>query len=229
VNIVYCFSGTGHSRIIAQYFASKLICDIVEIETIESISDKEYQTSVIVFPVYCQNIPIPIKTKISKIRANNFVLIATYGGISFGNVIQEASCLIDGKVIAAACIPMGHTYLNNTVEIDYSSLDPIFERINKPQNTIIQKCHKNIFSNFFPTMRSHIGVKMKINDNCNKCGLCEQRCPMKAIVNGKIGNKCIRCLRCANNCPHNAIKVTYHPILSHYLSRKKDQEVTLFL
>jgi NAD-dependent dihydropyrimidine dehydrogenase PreA subunit len=52
---------------------------------------------------------------------------------------------------------------------------------------------------------------VKINNNCIKCGLCINCCPMKNFVekDGIIESeeKCIQCYRCANRCPQNAITI----------------------
>ena len=50
--------------------------------------------------------------------------------------------------------------------------------------------------------------KVKIDKNkCIKCGLCESKCPVKAIRvrdKVKIDNECLLCQRCMSNCPKDA-------------------------
>ena len=51
--------------------------------------------------------------------------------------------------------------------------------------------------------------KLKINDSCIGCGLCNKICPMKniEIINGKAvaNNMCTMCYRCISRCPQKAI------------------------
>ena len=48
--------------------------------------------------------------------------------------------------------------------------------------------------------------KAYINEFCNKCGLCTQVCPQKAILGFKVEeNKCIGCSKCYNICASKAI------------------------
>lgn len=55
---VYFFSGAGHSGDLASWGSRFINAPIFQIGT---DSFKETDTAVIVFPVYCQNIPQPVK------------------------------------------------------------------------------------------------------------------------------------------------------------------------
>ena len=98
------------------------------------------------------------------------MLIATYGGISYGNVLYEAQKIVQGEVIAGAYIPIGHTFLNGDYEFDKEYLLPITERIKTPQKVHIPKTRKNPLANNFPALRSRIGVKLTREKQCNNCG-----------------------------------------------------------
>ncbi len=55
-------------------------------------------------------------------------------------------------------------------------------------------------------------VKVKVNSNCNLCGLCEETCPTNVfqIVNQRLiinENNCIYCRGCEAICPQKAIKL----------------------
>lgn len=225
---VYYFSGSGHSFAVAKKISQQLKCEITEIGgKNEKISTGE--TSIIVFPVYCQNIPNPVKLFLQKNTSKYIVLIATYGKISYGNVLYEAEKLVRGEVIAGAYIPMGHTFLNGDYSFDTSVLSPITERIKSPQRADIPKTPKNPLSNIFPAFRSRIGVEIIKNKHCNNCGICEINCPVQAIKDSKINTKCIRCLRCVTNCPQYALQYKNRLILKKYLESHYKEKTAVYL
>lgn len=67
--------------------------------------------------------------------------------------------------------------------------------------------------------------KVKINENCVRCGLCISRCPMKNFeMRGKKVHqkgKCTQCYRCANLCPQNAITIWGHKVQWQYRGPEK--------
>ena len=127
---VYCFRGSGHSYAIAEYFARELQVPVVNIDRRLAESHCQADLAVVIFPVYCQNIPAVVRDFFSKLDSKHVVLIATYGKISHGNVLWEAFKIIRGRVIAAAYVPMGHTYLDSSTQFDAQPLQPIFARTN---------------------------------------------------------------------------------------------------
>ena len=224
---VYYFSGSGHSFAVAEYFCQQLKCEIAEINEKSAITSTE--TAVVVFPVYCQNIPKPVKKFLQKITSKYIVLIATYGKISYGNTLYEAQKIVGGEVIAGAYIPIGHTFLNGDYSFDTAVLSPITERIKSPRRAHIPKTHKNLLSNIFPAFRSRMGVKIIKDKGCNNCGICENNCPIGAFKSGKINSKCIRCLRCVTNCPQHALQYKNIWILNKYLKSHFKEEFVLYL
>lgn len=222
---IYCFSGSGHSLAVSTVLAQMLDCEIRPIDSKTAIED----TAVVVFPVYCQNIPEPVKRFLKGLEAKYVVLIATYGKISYGNVLYEAQRLLRGQVIAGAYIPIGHTFLNGDHKFDATQLLPIVQRIKTPQQVAIPKTAKNPLANIFPGFRSRIGVKISKGDNCDNCGLCERSCPVGAIRGGRIHWQCIRCLRCVTNCPQKALQYKNSQILDAYLKSYCKEEYVLYL
>ncbi len=227
---VYYFSGNGHSCTVAEACANLLKGDIAEIHD-KAETALEVHTAVVVFPVYCQNIPDPVKGFLRGLRAKYTVLIATYGRISHGNVLHEAQKLVQNEVIAGAYIPMGHTFLDGDCAFDAECLHPIVERVAHPESIRIPADRKNVLANLFPGLRSRVGVRIVKNEQCNHCGICEAHCPAQAIRDGKITAKCIRCLRCVVNCPQEALQYKNTWVLDWYLHRyyNPDEEYTLYL
>ena len=226
---VFNFSGTGHSKVLADYFAKKLNTDNISMGRNTCTKELACTTAIIVFPVYCQNIPEPVKNFLQSIKAEYAVLIATYGKKGYGNVLYEAKKLIKSTVIAGACVPTGHTYLNEPADFSTNELDVIFDRINKPEEADIPKERKVFFADIFPGLRSRLSVKLIKNDSCNSCGHCTDICPMQAMKNGKGNSKCIRCLRCVYECPATALDFTLSPILKKYLSHDNIAPYKIYL
>lgn len=225
---IYCFSGSGHSLAAANELSEILNCGVTEIGYEFEYSPDE-DTAVVVFPVYCQNIPKIVKKFLRKLTAEHIVLIATYGRISYGNVLHEAQKLVRGKVIAGAYIPTGHTFLDGDCSFDKDFLLPIAERIRQPQGVNIPRSKKDFLAFLFPDLRSRIGVNLTKNKHCTNCGICENLCPTGAMKKNKINSKCIRCLRCASNCPQKALQYKNSRILNKYLKRHYKDEYILYL
>ena len=222
---IFYFSGSGHSLAVSKELAQMLDCEIRPVDRETATAD----TAVVVFPVYCQNIPKPVKRFLKGLEAKYVVLIATYGKISYGNVLYEAQKLLHGQVVAGAYIPMGHTFLDGDYAFDSKYLLPIVQRIKEPRQVLIPKTSKNPLANIFPGLRSRIGVKIIKGNNCDSCGLCERSCPVGAIQNGQIHSQCIRCLGCVTNCPQKALQYKNSRILDLYLKSYCKEEYVLYL
>lgn len=237
---VYCFSGSGRSRAAAEYFAEEMNVGVSDIGKLTQ-GQKVCETAVVVFPVYCQNIPDPIRRFLKELRAKYVVLVATYGRISYGNVLWEAKKLVCGEVIAGAYVPMGHSMLREEREPETAPFSVILDRIRSPRAAVIPRGRKNIFADFFPALRSRLGVKMTRSSRCSECGICERECPMGAMkisvrktgrnksARIKTGGNCIRCLRCAYNCPMSVIDFKLSPVLAGYLSGAREDRLKIYL
>ena len=223
---IWCFSAAGHSLEVAQYLGQALNAPV---RRIGEETDAATDLAVVVFPVYCQNIPSPVIQFLSRLPAKQVVLIATYGRMGYGNVLWEGAQLTAGQVIAAAFVPTGHTYLNEKVSVNYEALQPILDRLGDPRPAVIPKLRKWWLADLFPGFRSRIGVKLQKNQNCTQCGLCSTVCPMGAMKNGIPGKNCIRCLRCVAQCPNGAISFTCGPVLRRYLRKPRKCETVIFL
>ncbi len=74
------------------------------------------------------------------------------------------------------------------------------------------------------------GIKklIKINNDCTKCGICQQVCPVGNITVSKehgvqFRDKCFSCFSCIHNCPSNAM----HLKIQMSKSRFRNKNVTL--
>lgn len=224
---IYCFSGSGHSLAVSRILSQILECEIIMINNVNHTTNSD--TAVIVFPVYCQNIPDPVKKFMARLKSKHIALIATYGKISYGNVLYEAKQILQGEVIAGAYIPIGHTFLDGDFDFDSEILTTIAKRINEPIKATIPKAKKSPLANIFPGLRSRIGVRIIKDENCNNCGLCEKNCPVGAIHGGNTNSQCIRCMHCVTNCPVKALHYKNSWILRKYLNSYYNDEYVLYL
>lgn len=223
---IYYFSGSGHSKAVADYMANRLETEATELT---AYAGEFVSVAVVIFPVYCQNLPPMVGAFLKSLQADHAALIATYGGFSPGNVLQEGAKLTSATVIAGACIPTGHSFLREEAVFDAEALEPLAARIHAPKEVGLPRLAKNPFSDLFPAWRSRIGLKLSKNQSCTACGACTKLCPMSAMENGKANRKCIRCLRCVSLCPQKAL--TFHPRLplARYLKGNRHPRLHLYL
>lgn len=225
---VFCFSGSGHSLAVAEFLAEKLGCGVTQIGRPNPPETSFPETAIVVFPVYCQNIPAPVKEFLKRLPAQSVALIATYGRVSYGNVLWEAQGLITGTVIAGAYVPTGHTFLPGDGDFDREGLLPILDKIKNPRPIQIPRSKKDFIADVFPAWRSRMGVKLTASNRCNGCNICGENCPMGAIQKGKPNRNCIRCLRCVSLCPQKALHFQNSRILNRYLLKCHKDELILF-
>lgn len=218
---VYCFSGTGRSQAVADFFAQKLNTTVRHIG--ETGVPAACRTAVVVFPVYCENLPPPVRDFLPRLEAEFVVLIACYGKMWHGNVLADGVKLVRGQVIAGAYVPIGHTYLQEPADFDREGLSPLFDRIREPRPADIPRQRKHWFADLVPGWRSRMGVKLIRNNNCTSCGLCKTRCPMHTR------RACIRCLRCVQECPASALSVSLHLLMKNYLSKQRENTLKVYL
>lgn len=224
---VVFYSNTGESEKIATFLAKELEFSMFELSMCEQ---KDFSDLVLVFPVLCQNVPKPVKNFLSVVEVKNLTLIATYGGINHGNVINEAKKLFAGKLVSAAYVPTKHSYLDEQGFSDYHALFPLIEKIKSPASEVsVPKAPKNVFANLYPEKRSRLGVKIIRTSDCKNCGTCTKSCPNHAIVNGITNNKCLRCLRCVQVCPFQGLTFKLSAPMKLYLRKKPNNKVEIFV
>ncbi len=210
MNSVIYYSCTNTSKKIAEYLADLLDFKLVNIETLAK--DITLDKLVLVFPVHSQNIPSVVLQNIKKISAKYIFPVATYGKMSYGNVLYELSKKINACVIGGVYVPTKHSYVIDDTEFnDYEKLNFIKTRFQELQGVVIPRSFKNPLASFFPRLRSVIGVTL-IKKTCSECMLCERVCTSK---------KCIRCLKCVYCCPQGALSFKLHPFLQLYLKKKR--------
>ena len=227
MNKIFFFSGSGKSKRLAEFFGKELDFPVFDIT--ERKTDFSAEIAVVVFPVYCQNLPDPIKDFLKELKAEKTAFAASYGKKSFGNVIEDAVNLTDSEFIGGVCVPCGHSFLSEPDDFDFESILPFIDRIKNPEKAKTEHCKKDFYADFVPAKRTRIGIKIKRNDKCKNCGKCTEICPMGAIKNGNIGKNCIRCLRCLTECPEKALELKTLWFMKAYLVPLRKNELKFYL
>lgn len=224
MNAIIYYSNTKESYKVASYIKDKTN---YELFNIFHLNNYNFDLIYLIFPIHYQSIPKEIRPLIKKIVAKKAIIIATYGKMSYGNVLNDTKKILNAKVVGAAYIPTKHTYLINDTSFDLPKLDILINKMNNENEVIIKKGKRNPFAQFFPLFRHQIAVKIIKTDKCVNCNHCHLVCNL--IKNGNITNKgCNRCLKCVNSCPYNALEVKLMRLLRHYLKKPKKDEFIVY-
>lgn len=222
--IIY-YSNTNESYNIAKYVSDKTGFELLDIKSLDNFS---FDFIFLVIPVHYQNVPKEIKSIIKKIKANRAIVIATYGKMSYGNVLYEIDNIyLRANIVCASYVPVKHAYIKDDKKFsDFNKLDEIINMIDKEDEATITIQNKNIFANFFPIIRHRMGVRIYKTDKCINCGKCNLLC--KNIKNGKVNNRCNRCLKCYYNCPNGGLDFKLSFFMKKYLNKKKKDEFIIY-
>lgn len=228
MRVVVYFSNTGESKKIAAVLAQKTG---FALRSLEECNETEFKRLILVFPVYCQNIPTPVKAFLRSTKSEGLTAVATYGRMCYGNVLKElqGENSANHHMIAAAYVPTKHTYVAEESFSDWERLEPLIAKQNTLTKVEIPRSYKNPLANFGMGLRSRMGVRLKKNTRCIGCGLCERECVYQAMKNGKPNKKCIRCLRCVARCPVQALEFSCRAPLKLYLKKKKINALILYV
>lgn len=230
--IIYYFSGTGNSKLIATKLSEVMkdsctesITDVKQISNAESIG--------FVFPVYMWGVPTIIENFIANLPDNmnlKYVFaIATYKSQT-GNVMGQLKKLLELKHIELSAGFRVKMPGNNIVYYSPESKENQIKIINRAliktrqiadkvncmseeksplkmfkEKSYFEKIHKGFVNSFLENDKNYW-----VTNDCNNCGKCKKICPMDNIEinDGKITWKhnCMQCLACINSCPYKAIQ-----------------------
>jgi NAD-dependent dihydropyrimidine dehydrogenase PreA subunit len=236
LNIAHLFfSPNGESEKIAKYFHSKLDGKLFNLTYSLTRStynfENEFDLIVLTIPVYSQQIPIPLRTFISKLKSKYVVINVTYGGFSYGNVLYDTyRKMRKARLIGYSITPVKHAYLSEDVQINFEVYDDIINRIHDQMFLDLKVTYrfKNIFARFFEKSRTHYNFTLIKNEqNCDSCLVCITKCPLNAIQKDLSIDlkKCIACGQCVKTCPKQVFKARYSKALKWYLNRKQKTNV----
>lgn len=232
--IIYVFSGTGNSELVAEEYARNLSMR-TEVVAITARYDKlpspdSYSLVGIGYPVHAFNSPLIVHAFAKKLKCTekkNLFIFHTGGeGLPFNesssiairnilrknfNIISERHFVMPYNMIFRHSDEMVKhmvTYMKKLVRIHTEEIrDGKKERKrHMPFRHLISIILRIEWIYALKQART-----MKVSDNCISCGECSKNCPMENIrmENGKpvFSEHCTLCVRCSFYCPTGAISI----------------------
>jgi ferredoxin len=230
------FSPNGESQKIANHFHNQLggaIFNLTFEKTRQNFNfEKNYELIIFTLPVYAQQIPIPLRSFISKLKTKYLIVNVTYGGFSYGNVLYDVcKKMKNAYLIGYSITPVKHAYIDEKVAIDFHVYHQLIENIKTGNLTTmtIKYRFKNVFARFFEKTRTHYNFKLTFDETaCNHCQMCIKTCPVNAIRKDYSVDlkKCIACGKCTL-CTQQAFKSSYSKALKWYLKGKRKTKIVI--
>lgn len=227
MKILY-FTGSGNCLAVAKRFNGELLSIPKLIQNNQYIIEDDVVG--IVYPVYAVSIPNIIKRYFKKceIKADYTFIIATYGFTDCGSLHEMKNLMKSNgnKADYYNSLMMVDNYLplfdinkqlsmlnkknieNNLVKI----IDEVNRRVKRKENCgFFNNLVTGISSKLIGKIEKYTPKTFYVNDNCIRCGVCKQVCPVSNITQTEkpvFGLNCESCLACIHNCPKNAIQMT---------------------
>jgi len=216
------FSSTGNSLYIAKKLKEKLGGKILYIPDYGG-NLGEFETCVIVTPVYSFGIPVHVLDLLSRAdKGTQIIVIQNYGGMLGGadRLAYEYAVNfgLNIKSVYAMKMPENYTlmmsppsfYRNAILKSADKKISAIIDDIGKLKFRIPKKRRTKEKTYLKNKANWHIiGERFSATSKCIKCGKCVALCPAHniSLIDGKItfGSGCVACLGCFHRCPQKAI------------------------
>lgn len=236
-NVVYYFSGTGNSLVIARDIVRELgggeVVSIARLSR-EEIVSTDADAVGIVYPVYAFGLPLIVERFISKLKVKEgqyVFTVANYGLIQGAGITRAHRLLrkMGIKPKAGFGITMPNNYTPFGEALPKDKQDKLFIKEKEKAREIAECVRKKetvpVETGFFLGrwfLTEPIGAissrfsnnedkKFLTNEKCNGCGICSKVCPVGNIE--RRGGKplwkhhCEQCLACFHWCPEEAIEI----------------------
>ncbi len=215
------FSPTGGTEKVAHIISKQWSDNAVKIDLSESQIDfakceiNKEDMVLVAMPSFGGRAPAVAIERLKQISGNGAkcTLVCVYGNRAYEDTLvemEDAAKECSFKVIAAISAVAEHSILpqyatNRPDASDEKQLIDFAGRISDKDGECV-----SIPGNRPYKKSGGVGLVSKVTKDCVKCGLCAERCPVKAIDKENFtvdSQACISCMRCIRQCPHNGRKV----------------------
>lgn len=232
--IIYVFSGTGNTMLVAEEYAASLGPE-THIAAIDSSfmdlpSPDGYQLVGIGYPVHAFNAPEIVERFARELKPSvhqDLFIFHTGGeGLHFNDtssvrirrilrkdftILSERHYVMPYNMIfrhSDAMVKHMVTYMRKLVPLHVSSI--LAKRTEGMRLMPFSRIVSSVLRIEWLYAKLQ-GPTMRAGNSCTGCGLCARRCPMGniTVVNGRpvFGRNCSLCVRCSFSCPVDAISI----------------------
>lgn len=235
IEIVY-FSGTGGTKKAADAFANELIKQGVSVHCHEIHAKNPYQPQehdmlLLLYPVYAMNAPRPVYEFIDKLPPAGKKIASVISISGGGEVIPNTASRLHsidhlrrrGYRIAyeQMLIMPANCIIATPKELSLMLLKVLPDKVRRISNDLLSGVVRrsepylvdrivSLFTEVQKEGSKLYGSKIKVNSDCNGCGICAKSCPTGNI---KLQNgipiydyHCCLCLRCIYGCPTKSLQ-----------------------
>jgi ferredoxin len=234
VHIVY-FSGTGGTLRVAAALEQAFLGRGLAVTRTEMDSRPhppvEADLTVLAYPVYACNAPIPVDEWIDAAPSGGGAAAAVASVSGGGEMTPNTACRVDviRRLTGKGYTVVGEDMFVMPANVFLSYGDALSALLLRAAKTRAERFADGILSGAGKRMKPHaldrlfarlftvekrnsgsFGKKLRAGDGCIGCGWCASNCPRRNIEmkDGKpaFGARCVICLRCVYGCPVRAIQ-----------------------